>query len=268
MKNTKTPIGIEEIQKIKMTLEEKERILGNVLSSPIQITKPIKSPYSFVSMFQRNQFAYFGVILLLLVVLGGGNMAINYFQGENTEIARINTGGINAFPTNTNNFNNTMPTTNGTPKNKNTTSSPSLSSSPLAQNTNNGSVSSSGPSATMMAPTNLESSITIISPNGGEIYQQGQNIPITWNTKNIPANASIIPVFNYIDSNDIGEIHNSGAQSLEHILNTGNAVITPPTSLIIKPGKHYSITLVYQNYATGINAIDVRDSSDGLFTIQ
>lgn len=156
MKNTKIPIGIEEIQKIKMTLEEKERILGNVLSSPIQITKPIKSPYSFVSMFQRNQFAYFGVILLLLIVLGGGNMILNYSKNGNNQIARINTGGTNAFPTNTNNFNNIMPTTNGTPKNKNTTSSPSLPSSPLAQNTNNGSVSSSGPTAGIAAPTTME----------------------------------------------------------------------------------------------------------------
>jgi len=157
MKNTKTPIGIEEIQKIKMTLEEKEHILGNVLSSPIQITKPIKSPYSFVSIFQKNQFAYFGAILLLLIVLGGGNMTLNYFQNQNTKIARINTGGINTFPTNTENFNNTMPTINGTRKNKNTTSSPSLPSSPLTKNTNknanNGSISSSGPTATMIAPT-------------------------------------------------------------------------------------------------------------------
>jgi hypothetical protein len=182
MKNTKTPIGIEEIQKIKMTLEEKERILGNVLSSPIQITKPIKSPYSFISIFQKNQFAYFGVILLLLVVLGGGNLAVNYFQNQNTEIARINTGGMNAFPTNTNNFNNTntTPTTNGTQKNKNTSSSPSLPSSPLAKNTNkntnNGSISSSGPTATMTAPTteNQAAPITLGLKKAFELYKNGQ----------------------------------------------------------------------------------------------
>ncbi len=80
MEDEKIKIGIEEIQNIKMTHEEKEDILGNILSSPIEIAKPIRSPYSFVSMLSRSSLFY--VAIFCLIVLGGGGATFNYFQNQ------------------------------------------------------------------------------------------------------------------------------------------------------------------------------------------
>jgi hypothetical protein len=113
-------------------------------------------------------------------------------------------------------------------------------------------------------------SITVLSPNGGEIYTVGQQIPVQWKTTNIPANATIIPVFVYVDALDVegSETHNGGAQSLAHVFNTGSALITPPAGFLNTLGKHFKIKLVYNSsYATDRNGINVSDSSDDTFTI-
>jgi hypothetical protein len=154
MENKKSQIGIKQIQNIKMNTEEKEHLLQNVLNASASDTKPIKSPYSFVSMFQGNNFAYFGVILLLLIVLGSGNMILNYSKNGNNQVAIIDNQGINSFTPNT-----SIPTVgiNGNTKETNplgSTTSPKSGGS-VAQNNNDGRVSSSSPSPTaaMLAPT-------------------------------------------------------------------------------------------------------------------
>ncbi len=115
---------------------------------------------------------------------------------------------------------------------------------------------------------NASPSITVLSPNGGETYLVGQQIEVKWRSCNIPSSAMITPVFSYVDENDVGEIHNGGAQSLNHVLNSGSAWITPPTSFLGTLGKHFKIKLVYNSsYATDPNSIQVLDYSDDTFTI-
>jgi hypothetical protein len=77
MKDEQIKIGIEQIQKIKMTTEEKDLVLKNILSFPISIEKPVASPYSnsFFSIFQRHHFAYYSMATFLILVLSGGGVA-------------------------------------------------------------------------------------------------------------------------------------------------------------------------------------------------
>lgn len=74
MKNEEIKIGIKEIQKIKMTANEKENILKSVLNFSIPEKKPIYSPYSFVSIFQRNHFVFYGALAIFVVFLGSGGL--------------------------------------------------------------------------------------------------------------------------------------------------------------------------------------------------
>ncbi len=107
---------IEKIQNIKMTTEEKEQMLQSILSSPISIEKPIKSPYSFISLFQKNHLVYYGIIFFLIVsAIGGGGIAINFFQSKNTQnsqIAKINNEKTDTFSAKTN----PVPTNTSAPK--------------------------------------------------------------------------------------------------------------------------------------------------------
>ena len=151
MENEKIQNGIEEIQNIKMTTEEKGAILGNILSSPVQITKPIKSPYSFISIFQKNQFAYVGMVLLLVIILGGGEIYFKNQAGQNTgNLATIqNPRQINGIGQENQNIQNRDFSTNSI--NPSQGINPSSTNIPPS-NTNYGGVSSVGPTA-MMAPT-------------------------------------------------------------------------------------------------------------------
>ena len=76
MKNEDIKIGIKEIQNIKMTASEKENILKSVLNFSIPDKKPIHSPYSFVSIFQRNHFTFYATLSMLLIILGGSGTII------------------------------------------------------------------------------------------------------------------------------------------------------------------------------------------------
>ncbi len=74
MKDEKLQKGIEEIRKIGMTNDEKNRILKHILHSPI-IDKPVKSPwtaFSFVSSFRKNHLFYYTAISLFIILSGGG----------------------------------------------------------------------------------------------------------------------------------------------------------------------------------------------------
>lgn len=67
--------GIEEIKEIKMTSEEKERVLQNILSSSPKL--PVKSPYlvrSFISIFHRRSLVYSLSAFCLVVILGSGTV--------------------------------------------------------------------------------------------------------------------------------------------------------------------------------------------------
>lgn len=77
MKDEQIKIGIEQIQKIKMTTEEKDLVLKKILSFPVSIERPVASPYSnsFLSIFQRHHFAYYSMATFLILVLSGGGVA-------------------------------------------------------------------------------------------------------------------------------------------------------------------------------------------------
>lgn len=83
MENENIQNGIKEIKNIKMTQNEKENILKSVLNFSLP-QKPIKSPYSFVSIFQRNHFAYYLAVFCLIMVLGGGEIYFNNQAGQKT----------------------------------------------------------------------------------------------------------------------------------------------------------------------------------------
>ena len=83
MENENIQNGIKEIKNIKMTQNEKENILKSVLNFSVP-PKPIKSPYSFISIFQRNHFAYYLAVFCLIMVLGGGKIYFNNQAGQKT----------------------------------------------------------------------------------------------------------------------------------------------------------------------------------------
>lgn len=73
MENEKIKNGIKEIQNIRMTKNEKENTLKIILNSPTPI-KPIKSPYSFLSIFPKRYFINYAVAFCLIIVLSGGGI--------------------------------------------------------------------------------------------------------------------------------------------------------------------------------------------------
>jgi len=82
MKDEEIKNGIKEIKRIKMTDEEKNKILFNILDFDALKEEPIKSPYLFKSFFQKRHFAYSLVIFLLLIAFGGSGI-INYSKNKN-----------------------------------------------------------------------------------------------------------------------------------------------------------------------------------------
>lgn len=76
MKQTKLENGIKELKGIIMTPLEKAHILNSVMkSSSTPDVRLIKSPWSFhifVSTITRNKLAYYVVIPLIVILMGGG----------------------------------------------------------------------------------------------------------------------------------------------------------------------------------------------------
>lgn len=77
MENEKIQIGVDKIKDIKMSTEEKKLVLENILTFPIAIKESIHSPYSFqsfISILQRNHFAYYSMATFLILILSGGGI--------------------------------------------------------------------------------------------------------------------------------------------------------------------------------------------------
>jgi hypothetical protein len=201
MENNKTPIGIEEIRNIKMSTEEKNNILLGVLSAPIpeSSAKPIKSPYSFVSFFQRNHLAFYVTAMCLILIILGGGATFNYLQNtKNGNLAKVDTGGISIpsqgnigspattpLAMNTNNKNVTPSTgvNNNINNNPVGSSVPPPSTGVIAQNTNNGNTSTAtsavgtrAPTTATMAPSaeNQAAPITLGLKKAFNLYKNGQ----------------------------------------------------------------------------------------------
>ncbi len=112
----------------------------------------------------------------------------------------------------------------------------------------------------------MPSWIQVLSPNGGEVYQDGQQITIKWKTCNIPTTEQIGMQLQYYDINDlpIGAISFGSSVSV----NDGIEIVTLPTISLIQTfnpnaisGQHFKVEVVRL-----VNP-SIQDFSDNLFTI-
>lgn len=107
-------------------------------------------------------------------------------------------------------------------------------------------------------------SITVISPNGGEVYNAGDEINVTWTSCNIVGN---ILEINLDDSQGWGG--GEGLTFNKQISNNGTYTATLPTSSEITAadasfGKYFTIEIAGEDYNGNI----IKDSSDNTFTIK
>ncbi|MCX6754669.1 MAG: peptidoglycan-binding domain-containing protein [Candidatus Nomurabacteria bacterium] len=115
----------------------------------------------------------------------------------------------------------------------------------------------------LVAPTTTTPSIKVLAPNGGEIYQTGQQVVVKWETHNCTGNITEI---NLIPIDMQG---GSGVTFVKDIPNTGSYTVTLPTA---QDGisSHYSFgnNFKMQVMIGGSQSNnEVTDSSDNLFTI-
>lgn len=122
--------------------------------------------------------------------------------------------------------------------------------------------------------------IKIISPNGGERYQVGQQINVTWKNCNLPSNYNKVDILfeAYNDSGNHG--YGMDATNPHPITNDGQEVITIPNNLFTSyasaypntltswEGKHYRIAVLANDFIPGSGTKSIGDLSDNLFTIQ
>ncbi len=170
MEDKETKIGKKEIQNIKMTTLEKENILKSILNNTIPITtKPIKSPYSFASIFSSPIF-YTLATFCLILILSGGYGFLNQ-KGKNTDSNLATTQGTTG--TNTQTYIN---------QNTNRQIAKNIPSASQGSNQNTPSVLSmpktNGQSATMMAPRFNPEIITGLK-KAFELYRNGQILECT-----------------------------------------------------------------------------------------
>lgn len=113
-------------------------------------------------------------------------------------------------------------------------------------------------------------SITVLSPNGGEIYTDGQKITLKWITQNIPLSSQAAASLQLYDVNNV-PIGNIGLMTSDS-LNDGQEIITLPTLAYMKQvnlplfqnavfGQHFKIVV-----GSGVNGA-TQDYSDNFFTI-
>jgi peptidoglycan hydrolase-like protein with peptidoglycan-binding domain len=106
-------------------------------------------------------------------------------------------------------------------------------------------------------------SITVLSPNGGQVYQSGQQITVTWSTTcNATLNDQVMIIMKSTQTSFGAEIAT--------VPNTGTATITLPISLgggqvPVTSGHYYKMRLELGGSAMG--HIAPSDESDNLFTI-
>ena len=127
--------------------------------------------------------------------------------------------------------------------------------------TNAGGTTQATTTVTVAKPTTpvATPSITVLSPNGGEVYQAGQQITVKWNSKNFTGNIAEI---NLIDVNGWGG--GTGMTYDKQIPNTGTYTLTLPSNSDFSLS-HASFGKYFRIEINGTGAMG--DSSDNLFTI-
>ncbi len=188
-------------------------------------------------MKTNKGFGVLGILLIIVGVLALGGGA--YYINKNTKYAPKN------FPEGCG-FNGELCT-------KNTGGDPAV----LNNNINTPPVVAQPDCLPATAPW-----IKILSPNGGEVYQMGQEISIKWKSCNGSSDAQIMITLKSTQSTYGSEIAT--------VPDTGSATITLPTSLgggqaSLALGKYYKIVTQLNGNAMGYTA--PTDSSDNTFTI-
>lgn len=185
----------------------------------------------------------FSTLVALLIVVGvlavGG---IAYFAGKSSapknEVA--------------DNSNYTQPVTNNTPAQQQTP--------PPTNNSQQQQTPPSTPSSTPACAT----SITVLSPNGGEVYSNTSALKVTWKSCKIPADATLAVELLYgTDGIMTAFVPNTGSHTFQLSPTTLMNPPVPPSQPVTY-GKHFKVQ-VGTSPGTSPN---YHDSSDNLFTIQ
>lgn len=104
--------------------------------------------------------------------------------------------------------------------------------------------------------------VTVLSPNGGETYNAGDQITVKWKTENIPINARIAIYLEDIETN-LGGSTKYSITNGELVTNNGEEIVTLYPYLN-RYGKYFKIYVTYT--IDGIRELE-NDSSDNTFTI-
>ncbi len=106
-------------------------------------------------------------------------------------------------------------------------------------------------------------SVTVLSPNGGEVYQAGQQITVTWSTTGIPAGNNALIILN-------DQVHSMGGDLITSTTNDGIEIVTLPTTATwsnMQFGMFYNVRVSFAPFG-GYTGAQLSDASDTLFTIQ
>lgn len=194
-------------------------------------------------MNYNKGFAPIAILLIILGIAAVGGVA--YYTGKNSP-SKNEVSTTYLSPKEEQNINTTGQTTQ-------------QQQTPVAQNTS-GCTTTSSPS------------ITLLSPNGGEIYKSGQKITVKWKSCNVASDNINIMVIKHNSSapyQQKEEAHSDTGLSLGNYnrTNDGTEEVTLPSSMnaVVTSGQHYFISIT--GLVESARAVTVKDYSDGLFTI-
>ncbi len=105
-------------------------------------------------------------------------------------------------------------------------------------------------------------SVTVLSPNGGEVYEAGQQLTVTWNANTYPANAIVNIALEFPDADG-----NSNSMIIPWVNtdNDGSETYTLPANT---PTGQYGIFIQVKNPAGSSSPTVTTDRSDNWFTIR
>lgn len=168
-------------------------------------------------MKYNKGFASLAVLLIVLGVLAVGGVA--YFAGKSSTPKNEVSDNSNYFPTTEQNY--TPPTTDNNPPQQQTPP-------PQAQQQQ---------TSQQQNPPPCKPSITLISPNGGEIYQAGQQVTIKWKTTSCFSTLYPKVAIDLVAGN-----RDQAVTPEQHIIanNTGSVVWTVPTAQLSAYNQDYS----------------------------
>lgn len=108
-------------------------------------------------------------------------------------------------------------------------------------------------------------SITVTSPNGGEVYQPGQQTTVTWTSCNVPASTPINITLNYYANGGL-----AGSNILSTTVNSGTQIVTLPNAVLFQTGGALQYGANFRIFvSTGSTQLPIptSDISDNLFSI-